>query len=299
MNKISIKLVILIFFSWTLFLSDNVCATVLSWSGAWTGGQATAGSSDGPPPTAGPTVSERFSIAGSGVDVIVSVTQYGTGTPYNGNYTGVPGTSPQISTALNAGQTGLNTLLIGMDKQTTTADYVKVNVSFVNAGTSTPVAVSNVNTNLYDIDYSNATNYYQDKISNILGTTLTGGTAGLASITLGGSNGTANMLVGGTGTASVIQGNSAVSIGGGGANNDSSNNGNAAISYGTQAITGFSFQYSNGSITAGQSAIQFISMGTINFTTAPEMNPGFAAALACVGVMVFRRFRSRRTQVFH
>jgi hypothetical protein len=268
-----------------LLAPEGVSAAVLSWTTTGTNSTWTAGT-----PSAAIPKSQVFSTTDPNVYAIVTISQNGTGTWYDGSSV-VTGSAPQISTALDAGGTN-RTLMVGLLKQSSATAYIQVSVSFVLASnTNTKIAVNNVSTTLFDVDRSTATNIFTDQVAKILGTTAASGTVGVSSITPGTDN-----TVTGSGTGTVVTGIG--SIGGGGANNDNSSTGNVSFSYGSQAITGFSFQYSNPAWTSGGgNQIQFIALGDINFTeiSTPEMNPGVAAALTCVGVAAFRRYRPRRT----
>jgi len=186
-------------------------------------------------------------------------------------------------------------LYLSLQSQPSTADYIKVTVKFVLTSNTNTLAGVNINsTNIFDIDANNtATNYFTDQISNIYAVTLASGTVGITTASIGGTSGTDNILTGGTGLSTVVTGTGA-NGGGSGANNDLLNTGNFNFGFGAQTVTQFSFRWYD--VNPNGQAIQRITLDNINFTytATPEVNPGMAAALACVGVVVFRKLRRSR-----
>jgi len=265
-----------------VLLPDGARAFVLNWGAStWTAGT----------PTAATPVSQIFTTSNASVNVKITISEVngGSGAPTWTTAT-VAGVAPGISFGTTLTPGGYNALITALSADPL-GSYVQVAVSFVlSSNNSTLVPVTSVSTNIFDVDMSATAggNNYTDKISNVLGTTSSGGTVGVSSTTHGSDN-----TVNGTGTATTDTGT--VNIGGGGANNDGNSTGNFGFSYGNQAVTGFSFQWANSVGTTGNGTnYQFIALDNINFLIVPEIGPGIAALLLCFGAAALQWYRVRR-----
>jgi hypothetical protein len=240
-----------------LALSVRAHATVLDWDTAtWTNG-ATSGT----PMT--------------GVDVNITASASGIFQPSTINYPNVP--TPAITRAFDGGLSpGQNTLELSLDL-TSNTQFVTVTLTF-NAS-SYAVGVTNVSFSLFDIDADNAQgSTYQDKISNITATSVSGTTLTPTISNLGSAV---------TNTGGVLTGNVSVNDTGAG-----SGGGNATISFGGQ-VRSITFTY--GSTTAfADPTYQHIGIHDVTFTPVPEIDPAWFGAISCVAVgFLIRRQNGR------
>ena len=228
-----------------------------------------------PGPTSGNTeiVDYGYNAQGS-----LRATVFNSGMMYNTIYPTVQ-TSAAFPGA-NGGFGGQNNLILYADSAAATTSYTQVTITFQYTG-----GANNVSFSLYDVDFGGNTTWI-DKITNITGTAVGGGTVNPTSVTGSSSNSvTGNSGIGWTVTGSAGSGND-------------SPNGNVIFTFApAQAITSFTFRWSNDATTTRTT--QWIGLSPINFTglgTAfPEVNSSSAALMLCGGVMGFGLVRRRRS----
>lgn len=246
-------------------IASHADAVVLDWNTeTWT------------PTTPSPnTLQDTYDVDGTpGTDITLSLT-YATqssGSPYRAGL-------PAVDATLQGGQgAGVNSLHLGVDF-TAQSHTITITVDFSNYAQG----VEGVSFSLFDIDRDNGTALYIDQIRSITGT-APNGSAVAPVITGVGSTVTES----GTGLSQVLTGNGPAADTGAG-----SNAGNATITF-ASPIRSFTFVWGVPNNNANNPIPMDISMGDINFSPVPEVNPAFGAAFVClVGFLGARRFRSR------
>jgi hypothetical protein len=238
-----------------------------------------------PTPTPAPNVtSSAFDIdanaAGSDVTITATATA---GSAWQASLPAPNPMTPVVSRAFDGGLSpGQNSLELSVDfgKQNgATNDSITVTINF----STQYEAVSNVSFTLFDIDYANGGgSTYEDKISNIVATTTTGGS--LASTITGVGSSVSKT---GTGLTQVLTGIASNTDTG-----PTSGNGNATISFIGNNIRSISFTYAPGA-SFNDPTYQHIGLFDISYTPVPEINPAFTAALSCVAAaFLIRRHRT-------
>jgi len=223
-------------------------------------------------PTPGQTVSQSFTSANPN-DITVAINNSGAGSQGMVWNTGSGG-YPQVSrTSDTGGFPSTNGLQLLVTSSQVAGAYVQVTVSF-----ATPVA--NLSFQIWDIDA--VAGQFVDRISNIQGLAVGGGTVGADSVTsaVGGFN-----TVSGSGLGTVVLGTANAS--------NSTNEGTIDIVFNSQ-ITQFSFQWNNND--AGLGA-QGIALGPLTYLPVPEADASGIAIAACAvasGIEFLRRKRRRR-----
>ena len=267
-----IQLVALVF--GFFLMATSVHATVFSWgvssysSDTWAGGA----------PAIGTPVTNTYNNDSShaGNDISVSLSQVGsTAAAFTGGF-------PTVNNTTYATKSGAVYALVLKASLDPTTDQVMVTIDFSNYSGG----VQNVSFTLYNVDGDGVAGPvdYKDKISQILGTTTTGGTIAASTITVGAGNKLFNTGTN-AGTAQYVEGT------GDKADNVSDNLVN--ISFSGTAVSSISFVWSN----SGGTSNAGIGFGDVTYTglaaAAPEVHPGLAAALVC-GVALFARKIRRR-----
>lgn len=183
--------------------------------------------------------------------------------------------TPAITPAFDGGLSpGHPTLELALNLANS-AQSVTVTISFANAG------VNHVSFNLFDIDFSNATNNtYQDVISSITATSAASGT-----VTPNITNVGANVTLSGSGANQILTGMiSTVDKGAG------SDLGNATITFDGNDITSITFNYSSGSMFVDPT-YQHIGIDNLDYTIVPETNPAWLSLGLCGSAVVLSTWR--------
>ncbi len=178
---------------------------------------------------------------------------------------------PAVDTNYDGG-TGKKALSLGFSKESNTTQGLTVTIDFNYVG-----GVTNVNFQIFDVDYSAGT--WIDKIDQIWATTTTSGTVGPSSVV-----GSADNVVSGTGLTFAATGTNANSL--------NTSAGNVSIDFGTAKVTSITFRWRNVDNGKGD---QKIGLGDINYTqVTPEVNPGLAAMALCAIAVGFRSWKGRK-----
>ena len=237
-------------------------SVVFNWPNppGWTAG------SPGP----GATATQQFTSVNPN-DITVDINNNGvaaSGATWQTNY-------PQInSTQSTGGFSGVNGLQLYVISQASVSSYVRTTVTF-----ATPVI--NLSFQIWDVD--SLPGQFADKISNIQGLALGGGTVGPNSVTsvTPGFN-----TITGTGLSTVVLGTANA------ANN--TNQGSINITF-TGQITQFSFDWSNND---GALGAQAIALGPLTYDPVPETDSVCSLAATClVAILGQRVYRRRKVRV--
>lgn len=238
-------------------------AVVLDWSGVtWTAG----------------SLSNSFDIdpASPGNDVTITISG-STGEMSNDPVSGLM--SPDISTAHHGGQSPVQAslnLAIDLGKQDR---VITITITFSDQYT---LGIEDLSFSIFGIDRPGAGNDYIDQIRSIQGTSTTG-VSMAPTISSRGSS----VTLTGTGLSQVLTGNNSVARTG-----DTSGAGNATISFGP-GVRSVTFSFGDDNPAFNNPLAQDISLGNINFSPVPEVNPAFAAAGICLLAVVTIRRRMR------
>ena len=220
------------------------------------------------------TLRNEFNVDGTpGTDITLSLV-YSTqsaGSPWRAGL-------PAIDSALQGGQaSGTKSLHLGVDFAAQ-AHTITITVDFSNIAQG----VEGVSFSLFDIDRADGSALYIDQIRSISGTALDG-TPVPAAITAHGSTVSWNSV------DQTLTGNGPAADTGAG-----SNAGNATISF-NSPIRSFTFVWGVPNSNANNPIPMDISMGDINFSPVPEVNPALAAGAICaVALATVHRSRRRR-----
>ena len=189
--------------------------------------------------------------------------------------------SPDISIAHEGGQSppsqSLN-LAIDLGKQDR---FITVTIAFSNQYT---LGIEGLSFTIFGIDRpSAAANDYIDQLRSIQGTSVSG-TSMAPTITGVGSS----VSLAGSGLSQVLTATNSVARTGA-----TSGNGNATLSFGP-GVRSVSLSFGADNPSFNNPLAQDISLGDINFSPVPEVNPALAAAAICGVALALRRWRSRR-----
>jgi hypothetical protein len=236
-------------------LSATAEAVTLDWDGStWAPG----------------TLNNSYDIDGTvaGNDLTVNVGGT-TGELVNDNVNNQP--TPNINTNLEGGlnpvQKSLN-IAIDLGKKDR---FVTVTITFSAQYT---MGVENVSFTLFGIDQAGGgSNLFIDEIRSISALSIDGVTGIAPTITNVGSS----VSLTGTGLNQILTGAANVPSTGAG-----SEAGNATISFNASGIRSITFTFGAGGNSAVNPIYQDISLHDVTFSPVPEMNPGAAAAVACV-----------------
>lgn len=279
MNLTNINLRVISTLLLAFFLGICAQGAVLSWgTGATPNYTWTAGA-----PGTNSTVSQSFNNDAShtGNDVTISISNKSAVWSTAANAPAPGYNFPIVNSYTNGGVTNRDALQLRVNSEGSTTDGITITISFTYGSTAS--GVNNLSFSLYDIDYS--AGQYRDTITQITASTSTGSIVGPSSIT-----GSVDNTVTGSGTGCQIAGNAT--------STNTTGNANATISFGSTVVNSVTFKWLN---TDSGLGAQVIGLGDISYNVVPtpEMNPGFAATMACAAGIILRRNRLRRTQVFH
>ena len=189
--------------------------------------------------------------------------------------------SPDISTAHEGGQTPVRpSLNLAMDlgKQDR---VITVTITFSN---EYALGIEGLSFTIFGIDRpSAAANDYIDQLRSIQGTSITG-TSMAPTISGVGSS----VSLTGSGLSQVLTATNAVARAGA-----TSSSGNATLSFGP-GVRSVSFSFGDDNPAFNNPIPQDISLGSINFSPVPEVNPALGAAVICALAVTVRRWKTRR-----
>ena len=191
-----------------------------------------------------------------------------TGSPFIGDFvTGIQ--TPAINSNLEGGRgPGVSSLNVAVDLAWQNR-YITVTVTFSDSYLQ---GVQGVAFSLFDIDRNNG-NLDIDEIRSISALAADGVTSVAPVISGVGSS----IALSGSGLGQILAATGAApDIGAG------SSAGNATISFGSTGIKSFTFQWGVPSYNANGPSPMTISIGDINFTPVPEVNPSFIAGGVCL-----------------
>ena len=219
------------------------------------------------------TLRDEFDVDGTpGTDITLSLV-YSTqnaGSPWRAGL-------PAIDATLEGGQpSGTRSLHLGVDF-VAQAHTITITVDFSNYAQG----VEGVSFSLFDIDRADGSALYIDQIRSIIGTAPDGSDVAPVFSDLG------TRVTLGTGLSPTLTGNGPAADTGAG-----SNAGNATISF-ASPIRSFTFVWGVPNSNANNPIPMDISLGDINFSPVPEVNPAVAAAALCGGAMFFVLRRKR------
>jgi hypothetical protein len=203
---------------------------------------------------------------GTDLTVRIAYSTQNAGSPYRAGL-------PAIDASLEGGRgTGARALHLGVDFAAQ-SHFLTITVDFANPG-----GVEGVSFSLFDIDRADGSALYIDQIRSISATALDGSIIAPTFSGLGSMVSASGSVLTGTGPANDT-----------GLGSDA---GNATISF-NGPIRSFTFVWGVPNSNANNPIPMDISMGNINFTPVPEINPAIAGAVVCI-VGTFFALRSRR-----
>jgi hypothetical protein len=168
---------------------------------------------------------------------------------------------------MTAGNRSLN-MALDLGKQDR---FIVVTITFLPG--SFAQGTEGISFSLFDIDQAAGSNAYIDQVRSISATTVNGVQVAPTITAVG-----TTLTHAGTGLAQTLTGHSPADNQGAG-----SAAGNATISFNTPGIRSISFVYGAPNHASNNPIAQDISLGSINFSPVPEVNPTLAAALVCGG----------------
>ena len=193
--------------------------------------------------------------------------------------------SPDISTAHEGGQTPRPSLNLAMDlgKQDR---VITVTITFSNQYS---LGIDGLSFTIFGIDRpSAAANDYIDQLRSIQGTSITG-TSMAPTISGVGSS----VSLTGSGLSQVLTATNSVARTGA-----TSGSGNATFSF-APGVRSVSFSFGDDNPAFNNPVAQDISLGSINFSPVPEVNPALGAAAICALAMTVRGWKVRRAGRAH
>jgi hypothetical protein len=212
--------------------------------------------------TAGSLSNTYSNVGGSGVNVTVA---------FSGNTGTLQSGSPNTTDA-QIGGTGKRSLQADVLFPSSSTAGITVTITFSKA-----VYVQNLN--ILDVDASLTPGGWQDKISQIKGTTTVGQVNPVAVV-----GGGSAVSVTGTGAAITALGQSSTT---------NTSTSNVSVSFGNFQVTQISFLYSPGPNQPTSPQAQRIGLDNITFSLTPEVGPSLAATALC-GLVMLARLRQEQ-----
>ena len=224
------------------------------------------------PTAVGNTLVQQYDIdgaAGTDVTITLSYSTQNAGAPYRA---GLPAID---ATLLGGNAAGTESLHLGVDFNAQ-SHYVMVLVEFAH-----PTGAEGVSFSLFDLDRADGSAAYIDQIRSIVGTPADNSPQVTPSVSVTGSTtvqwSAVNQTLTGTGPA-----------------DDASSAGNATINFGSTGLRNFSFRWGVPNNNANNPIAMDISIGNIDFSPVPEVNPAAIAGALCALAGIARAPRWRR-----